>query len=306
MPARRKRRALRLSKPKPVKKVLYFFIFLFGLLLLLFFGLRSKNFSGNEKTSLVIKNADSSVSVIILDPHLKEIHTLNIPPDTEVEVAGDYGSWKIKSIWQLGEQEGIGGELLSRSVTLGLKMPTPLWADSDASGLIVPGFPRIFNALFSPYKTNLSFADKLGILFLSLSVKNTKRVTIDLEETSYLEKETLPDGEEAFVVVKSPPSSISALFADPILSSKIISVSIKDASEKPGLAEEVGEVVEVLGGKVSSIEKIEGLAENCLLKANDIAVLETLERVFDCKSAKSAVGNFDLEITIGKVFAEKY
>ncbi len=306
MPARRRRKALRLKKTKPNKKIIYFFLFSFCLLVFLFTALKPKNWNGEDKVSLVIKNSDQSISVVVFDPLLKEIYNIRIDPNTEIEVAGEYGKWKIKSIWQLGEQEGMGGELLSRSITLGLRMPVYLWADNVASGLVEPLSSNLLSSFFSRYKSNLSLGDKFKFLVFSLKVKNTNRVNINLENTSYLERKVLISGDEGFIVAQNPPESISAIFADPALSSKIFRVAIKDGSEKPGLAEELGKVIEVLGGKVSSIEKIQKLDGTCMLESNEVAALRTLEKIFDCETTRSEVGNFDLEVSLGKDFAKMY
>lgn len=303
---RNRKKKIRLIKPKWLKSLPAILALIFFSIIFFRLFFRSDNFANDTKTSLVIKNGDSSISVIVFDPRIKEIHTLIIPGNTEIDIAGGYGKWKIKSIWQLGEQEGLDGDLLARSVTRGLKMPTFLWADSRAGGLVSPRFSTIIPALFSPYKSNLSLGDKLGMLILSLQVKNTKRVTINLQDTLYLDRAMLSDGEEAYVISASPAQYISAIFADPYLSGNVVRVAIKNASGEPGLAEEVSKIIEVLGAKVSSIEKAPNQEGRCILIANDENLLKSLKKLFGCDASVGQIGNFDLEITLGEKFADYY
>jgi hypothetical protein len=307
MPAKRDKRLLRSKKVKTKFKFIFLLTFLITLIVVLFFVLRTKEWSGEEKMTLVVNNDDLSVSIIVFDPVLGEIYQLIIPGDTEIEVAGGHGIWKIKSIWKLGEQEGLSGELLARSITMGLKLPVYAWADSDAIGLTEPGFPSSFKAIFSSYKSSLTFGDKLHMFIFSARVKNTKRVKLNLADTTFLERGTLSGGEDGYRVAETPPQIISTIFSEPALSNKVVRVSIKDATNKPGLAVNVGKVLEILGAKVTSVETTSDYDGVCLLKASDRKIMTIMLNVFDCdKTSDKPGGSFDLEITLGKNFAGSF
>jgi hypothetical protein len=63
--------------------------------------------SGNKLT-LVTTN-DSDVRVVVYDTEIEKITTIEIPGDTLVNVPRSLGSMRIKNVWQLGENEDLGG-----------------------------------------------------------------------------------------------------------------------------------------------------------------------------------------------------
>jgi hypothetical protein len=307
MPANRKKRRNNLKKPKQGKKRYLFFLLVLFLTAFLFFILRADKWNGKDKLSLVVKNEDYSLSIIVFDPELEEIYDLKIPGNTEIEVAGGYGVWKIRSLWALGQQEGLGGELVARSVITGMKIPVYAWADEQALGLVNIGFRPSFRALASSYNSNLIFGDRLRLLIFSSKVKNTNRVSIDLGNTAFLEKTILSDGEEGYRVTRVPPQRITAIFSEPIISNNIVRISVKDSTEKPGLARNAGSVIEVLGGKISSIEMITGFEGICILRSKDERISKILLKVFKCEEVFiDPQQSFDVEITFGAGFPGKY
>lgn len=307
MPAKRKRKSISSNRKKFKKKYLYYLFFIIILIIGLFVVLRTNKWNGKDKLSLVIKNNDYSLNIIVFDPELEEIYNLKIPENTEIKVAGDLGIWKIKSLWGLGDQEGQGGKLAARSITVGLQLPVYAWAEEQALGLANPNIKLSLIALFSSYKSNLIFGDKLRMLIFSTKVKNSKRVTINLSDTNFLEKRVLSDGEEGYVVAQKPPQNILAIFSEPILSAGITRVSIKDSTEKAGLAENVGRIIEVLGGKITSVQTTKDFDGVCILESKKEKVLEILLKIFECEESNVKPDqSFDVEITLGRKFSSKY
>lgn len=307
MPAKRRKRYKKIKLPGNYKKFIFFFFIIITLLFAAFFVMRTNKWNGKDKFSLVINNSDNSLSIVVFDPSLEEMYVLGVPGNTEIEVAGDYGLWKVKSLWLLDKQEGLHGQLIVRSITMAMKIPVYSWADEQAHGLVNPGLRPTIRALFANYKSDLSFADKLRLVMFSSKVKNTKKINIDLSQTSFLEKKTLSDGEEGYKIAEFPPQRISAIFSEPELAGGIVRVSIKDSTGKQNLAKNVGGVIEVLGGKISSIENLEGFDGFCILKSKDEKKLSLLLRVFDCEEYSiSPDQSFDIEITLGKKFISEY
>src|SRR3989304_7037936 len=224
MPARRKinsgknnkRSLARLASGKKRSKIfIYLFLIILTFSLFLFFVTSRKYWDGEERLTLAVQKLDGDVNVVTFDPITSEIINIAIPGDVEVEVANQLGVWKLKSVWDLGKQEELEGTLLARTVTKHFKFPVFLWAQSEASGFYEGNVSGLFKAVFFPYSTNLNLADRVSISLFSLGVKNTKRFEIKLEETSYLHKSVLADGEEGWKVVGDAPQDITSLFADP-------------------------------------------------------------------------------------------
>lgn len=307
MPAQRKKRTLKFKVKRTVPRFTLLILLSSVLFLLSVFIFRTDKWNGKDKLSLVVRNSDSSVSLIIFDPTLSEIHNFRIPADTEVKVAGGYGVWKIGSLWILGEQEKLSGLLLARSITMGFKMPVYAWADAPANGLSDPGLLSSLKSILTPYKSNLSFRDKLGLIIFSSKIKNSKRININLEETAFLERQILAGGEEGFRLALIPSQRILTVFSEPYLSSGVVRVSIKDGSQDFGIAKDVGSVIEVLGAKVFSIENTVDFEGVCKLKSKDKKILEIFMKVFECEeNSLEPDFPFDIEIVLGKDFGKKY
>jgi len=76
---------------------------------------------------------------------------------------------------------------------------------------------------------------------------------------------------------------------------------------KFGIAEALGEVIEVFGGKVFSIEKGSEADSGCKVSAKVAQNAAKIALLFPCSVVDQPPdGNFDLEITIGKKFMEDY
>ncbi len=306
MPARRKIYRGNKSRKHP-KVFVYLILILLALFIFFYFVISRKYWNGEDRLTLSVQKLDGDVNVVTFDPKTSEIINIVIPGATEVEVANQLGVWKLKSVWRLGEQEDLVGTLLARTITKHFKFPVYLWAHDEASGFYEGNIFALLKATLYPYSTNLTLSDRVSISLFSLGVKNTKRFEIKLEETGYLRKSTLADGEEGWQIVGKAPQDITSLFADPSFSEKAYRVVITDATGKANLAKEVGEVIEVLGGKISSVNRKDVDPGGCEIRGKDKAIALKVVRLFPCKLGNLAPqGNFDLEMIIGEGFAKSY
>lgn len=306
MPARRRklRKKRNLTSGLKLASLVVFLILMLGLGL--FWSLRNGVWDKNEKLSIVT-NQENSVTITTLNPRVGEITNINIPGNTQVEVAHQLGTWRIESVWQLGNDEGLEGKLLAKTVTKYFKFPVYAWSGEGLIPLVSGNPVNILKSLFTPVSTNLTFGDRIQIALFSMGVSNTGRVNIDLVDTPHLKKTRLVDGEEGYIVVREPSQRILSVFADTTISKGGFRVFIKDQTSMPGLAEEVGKILEVLGAKVASIEKREGESvEHCLVRGGK-KTAERVARYFGCDVSESELGEgFDLEIVLGENFIEGF
>lgn len=304
MPAR-KRKEVRLLKKANIRKIfVYLLLFGFPALSILLAKNSQKYWNGEDKLVVAI-HGERNVHIAIFAPSQSEIVDIVIPENTQVDAAGQKGVFKIQKIWELGETSGLGGELLSRSISKHFKFPVYLWADKTALGFLDLSPTGLFKAIFYPYSTNLSFGDKLGLGLYSITVKNTKRESIDLSETSYLRKSQLLDGTSGFVVEGDPPPTLSSMFVSPEISQGIYRIMIRDATGRFGLAEEVSQVLEVLGGKVTSIVREKEGDGACEIKGKNKKFNEVVARILPCEVSGEET-NFDIELYLGKDFVRRY
>lgn len=317
MPARKKRNYRRRlisrrvasdDKGKRKEKLLAFFFFILLLVLtILYLYTRSDFWDGKNKVSVVIRKENGAVVISTFDPKVSEVTNIEIPANTEVQASRSLGTLKIKNIWQLGENQGLSGQLLAETVTYHFKFPVVAWADSQALNFSKTNFISLVKAVIIPYKTNLKVGDRIRIALFAVGVKNPKRVEIKLTETSYLKKMQLTDGSEGYVVSGSFPKELLVVFSDPQISEKGTTVSIKDATSRTDIAEKLGEIIEVYGAKVGQVKKIEEEEFDCEVRGKDNKIVEKLAKLFSCsESAEKIESAFDIEIKIGEEFGKRF
>lgn len=261
--------------------------------------------NNKDKVSLVYKRGDGNIAVTVLDPTLSEMTTMVIPADTQVDVARNYGTILIKNVWQFGINEKIGGKLLAETVTQNFLFPTFLWSEND------PGFDKgnvgsILNFIFFPGSTNINFGDRLRIGLFSLNVKKISSDVINLGESRFLEKKKLSDGNVGYETSGKISERLTVYFSDNDFSGKIVKIGIIDATGGYEVSDKLGEILEVLGGKVVSVEK-KTVAEDtdCQISSVSTVLAKKVARIFSCKVGQEKA-NFDLDIKIGKKFADRF
>lgn len=95
----------------------------------IFVKLNTKHWNGHDKVGFAFKLGNGDVGVTVADPKLTELTTLVIPGDTEVDVAENYGTLRIKNVWQLSQNEKLGGRLLPETITQNFLFPISLWTN---------------------------------------------------------------------------------------------------------------------------------------------------------------------------------
>lgn len=261
-------------------------IILLLVIVLTFFIFKNKSWNGVDKFSYVSSDTDGNVTVTVLDPKLLEVTKIKIPSDTEVNVARNYGVLKIKNVWQLGVNEKIGGKLLAETVTKNFLFPVTNWQNDDDS--------------------NINFIDKIKINIFLKKINDIDKTEIDMGKGQFLIKAKLEDGTSGFKLPSNISGRLTSYFADTNLAEKNIKISIVDGSGKSGLAENLGAILEVIGGKIVSIDKKQNMDEfDCTVTGANNNAVENVNNLFNCEIVKSET-KFDLEIIVGKKFASRF
>lgn len=306
-PARR----TRLTSLKNEKKVrnrlrrILFLAGLMGLLVLLF--TYSTHFRGQEKLTIVSPTSDGDIQVTTFDRGRGEVTSVRIPADTEVTLARQLGTWRLRSVWQLGVNEDIGGKLLAETVTKNFKFPVYAWTDIQGSALIGTDLISKTKAIFYPYDTNLGFGDKVTLALSSLGIKNSDRLEVDLTETTYLKKTKLKDGNEGYLISGRMPQNLIVVFAEAEMTDDEVIIILKNFSGSKSLSNQVAGVLEVLGGKVAAnIDELED-DRDCEVMAKKDVLAQKISSLFNCQILTGLPeGNFDLELRVGQRFAKRF
>jgi hypothetical protein len=304
-----RRRALIEKKRKTAKfSGLFFKLFLptiFVLIVFAVFKFNTKYWNGSDKFVFTNKLESGDVAVNILDPKLNELTALVIPKDTQIDVARNYGELPIKNVWQLGLNEKIGGRLLAETVTHSFLFPVFLWSSSDAYSLVSGKGFGIIRFIFFPKSTNIPFGDRFAAGLFALQVDTAGRNVVDLGKNQFLSKQKLNDGQIGYVLNGEISPRLTVYFSDNSFAEKSLRVAVGDATGYPGVAEKIGQVIEILGGKVVSMNKKDPMNIDCQVTGKDSNIVKKIANIFSCKIGKNST-DFDLEIELGQAFAKRF
>jgi hypothetical protein len=302
------RKARKVRKARSKNFILKFMVLV--LLIFIYVGfvfLRPKYLNGQDKLVMAV-NGEDGVYVSVFDPGSLSQTNIFIPKDTQVSVAGELGSWKIGSVWQLGVNEKMDGGLLARTVSKNFGFPVVGWAGTWGLGFVNGHFRDLVKSVFSSYQVNLTMGDRLRLAILVLKIPNEGKDDIDLAKSPLLKKTRFLDGGDGFVISGKIPEKIAAIFPNGRISKANLKAKIVDSSERSGLAEKVGNIIETMGVKVAVISKDEKRENfDCRVSGIDKSLVLNLSRILGCsENLKKETDNFDLEVVLGSGFPQKF
>lgn len=275
----------------------------------LYLKFTTKYWDSHNKVSFVFQKSSGDVAVTVLDPMLGEQTTLIVPGDTEINVAHNYGVFRIKNVWQLGLNEKFGGGLLAQTVTNNFLFPTFLWTSEDIAS------PWQF--IFTPKLTNISFGDRLSMVMFAFKVKNIDKTEIDLGKNQFLKRQILTDGLPGFVMNGPVSGRLTVYFSDNNFSinavtGQNIKFGLIDETMSPGVSNNVGSILEVLGGKVVSIEKrtsddkkAEQNNLDCQVYGKNIDAVKKVATLFNCQKTLDKT-DLDMVMLMGIKFGKRF
>ena len=290
--ARRQKRIARKNKvsSKPLLKFLV--LILIPLVALLLVKFTTKYWNGEDKVSVAVQNGDGSVGVLLFDPALEEETIFTIPAETEVNVSQNLGTIRIKNVWQLGINEGVGGSLLSKTVTKNFFFPVFLWSDETPDSV----------KFITTKNSNVPIGDRIRILYFTTRVKNLSKNQIDLGKSQFLTKMKLSDGALGYIIPGAISERLTFYFSDDAFSQKVLRVYLVDATGTFGVAENFGKIIEVMGGKIVTVEKVQKEESECTIWGAEKGAIRKISNLFDCKIENKKT-DFDVEIKLGSNFS---
>ena len=273
--------------------------------LLVILKLDTKYWNGNDKFALAFRLSSGDVAVSVLDPKLSEMTTLVIPGDTQVEVARNYGELRIKNVWQLGVNEKLGGGLLAGTIAQNFLFPVFLWSDSDAAALSGSNLAGILHFILFPKSTNITFGDRVSAGIFAMQTRGSGKNLLDLGKNQFLAKQKLNDGQLGYILSGVISPRLTVYFSDNDFAAKSLRVAIGDATGIAGVADKVGQIIEVMGAKIVSVDKKSIADGGCTVFGSDNMAVKKVAALFSCKVSRDK-GNFDLEIDLSSAFAKKF
>ena len=309
-PAQRRKKLRDFKKKKTTKKLNIFLLFLLFSTLVIFglYFFNSKHSSGNLKISMVYPDNSGNIVVATFSKKEKEITLIKIPQNTQLEVSRQLGSWKAKSLWQLGINEKYEGLLLQETITKNFHFPISIWADEKVSGFVSGNFIKLIKATIFPYKSNLSLGDRFNLFYISFGIQNKKISSFNLSEWEILKKIKLTDGEEGYVLSKDIlPINIMSSFSEPINSDFGYLVQIVNATGSRSVAENIGKTIESMGFKITSIKEESSNNDiDCFIYGKDKEVIKKMSLIYSCSTQVNKNNDFDIVIKLGSKFLKRY
>ena len=212
---------------------------------------RAYTWDGSTNINLVFKS--DQVAVLSFNPEQNTLTIVKIPEETYIYVPGGYGSWPLRSVYNLGQSEELpkGAELLISSLRSFLGIPFDGYLEIAAE-------PEDFvNRLKNPLaiieiwgnmKTNLTPSEFLRLCLSLKGVRFDKVKSFDLASLNLLQESTLGDGQKVFIADNIKIDAFSNKLSEDKMGSERISVAIFNTTEVPGLAQKAARMVLNMGG----------------------------------------------------------
>jgi hypothetical protein len=288
----------------PILRLLIPLLILLGIIM--YFKINTRVWNGTDKIAIAYRMENGDVGITVADSKFEEITTLIIPGDTQVDVARNLGTMRIKNVWQLGVNERIEGVLLPETITQNFLFPVFLWADLDASGLGSGNIGQILHFILIPSSTNISLGDRMAIGFYAVKVKSFGKTEINLGKSQFLSKQKLSDGQSGYVILGRPPERLTVYFSDNEIMGGNLRMNIVDATGESGISEKVGEILQIVGGKVVSVDKKVQVEDmDCVVFGINSKIVDKISQLFSCRIGKEK-STFDLDIQMGSKFAKRF
>ena len=288
------------------KLKIFIWVLVFIIIFAIYCFMRKSLWDGKSKLNLAVR-VENFLTVLIFDPENSEIVRIIVPGETEINVSRGLGVVPVKNLWILGEKSGIGGKLVSETVTRSLLIPTIYWADKEALGLGEGSKLAVIKTLFSFYKTNLPLADKVKITIFALTVNNSRITDISLQELGYIKKAILKDESEGYLIADKFPNELLAVLGDDEISDGQVRVSIRNSTGNVLIPQDIGKIISVMGGKVSSVESNPLNDSDCLVVGSKKSIVVKIASVFSCDwELRGSESLFDVDMSIGSEFLKRF
>lgn len=218
--------------------------------------IKSYLWDGRSNINLVVHSRQ--ISLVGFNPVESKVTIVNIPDNTYLKVSDKFGSWKISSVYGLGQSEkpAVGNTLLVGSISLMLGLPVDGFLFYKGDSLTVD---LIGNLKQNPYSALRSINDletnltpiELFKLYKGLSsVRFDKIEVIDLQDAGLMEEDKLADDSIVYQPDLIKLDSIAPNFYENQITQEQLTVAIYNATDYPGLAQKVARLVKNIGANV--------------------------------------------------------
>lgn len=268
--------------------------------------------SWEGKTRFTVAVAGNSVLVVSYNPFDNSLSEVLLPQDMYVETTFGYGNYRLGKVFEVGELDKRGGELLKTTV-------------SETLGVSLDGFVKLNNQdlpwekteknfflnllISSPrVKTDLSVLDLGRFALKAFFVKSPKITFLNLQRAGVLETEILPDGNKVLTVNSQLDRVLKDLFREDSLILEKLELTVFNSTKIVGLAEKASRLLGSMGLLVVTTANYVKPLSSCEIYTTPSLVktltVKKLARVFACTVKNEVFGESRSDISL--VLGEKY
>lgn len=249
--------------------------------------------SNRYSYNVAIKAKD--IGLINVDPINKQLTVLSIPDNTYLEVPKGYGWWGLDKVYQLGQEQipPIGAELLHLSLQNMMALPLDriIIVDQKNQSKTVAELVTEWrsNPVFAwlglrNISSNFTPAEKWQFLLSLSGTRQDKFRLLDLYQTDITNNRLLPDSSRVLGVNQI---KLDLFIRDQLIDQQIFhegyAIAVYNATDHPGLANDLARTITNLGGNVIISSNSEVLADHSSVILQDadssIAKSSTFERL---------------------------
>ena len=235
----------------------------------------TKTYSWNKKSVYNVafiqhpNDQNPAISVVSFQPTEQKAVVLHLSANIYSEVAKGYGTWRLGSVYQLGQEESPkkGASLLKLSLTRLLAIPIdavvfpPDSTKYEDTEQLLTSFRKnvIPDFLYlSRIESDLTKWEALEFYYQISKVRADKIDSLNFERSAITESKLLPDSSRVLGVnTVRLDLFIREKLADPTITRENIPVAIFNATEQTGLAQELARFVTNIGGNVIIVQNME-------------------------------------------------
>jgi|GEM_PF-6278936 len=311
------------------KNFFYFFVIFLSILLslIVLLGLAIKKefnktvWDRNSKISFVLNT--NPVAVSTLDPKENTILIIIFPQDIYEETPNNLGTYKLTSLWKLGNLEKKQGLILAKTLQNTIGTPIDGWIGINDSWNITENptkndinlykkkisnlnsFTKIFKNYFSNnFRTNFSIFDILSLRNSISNIRSDKIVILNLGKLDVTYKLNLPDGSKGKMIDKNLLENITQnIFEDKNIKKEGLSINVKNATNIIGLGAKFSRIINKLGAQVVKIDNTPEKDQSICYTSKEFINSFTLVRIkkfTNCDILEKEIKDADIEVIIGK------
>lgn len=223
-------------------------------------------------TVIVYKN---DLVIVRFDPSGNSMLFVNLPGNLLLDTAGGYGQYQLKNVFDLGENEKRGDDLIKKTLMKNLHVPIHLLVDC-----------RKFNFKNDSIFSTLECMEHRNIRPLTLLVYAGTKSGKNIESKNLSDYRVLLKSdvqENTFQLTENVFNRLEFDFSQDMSLDQINNVRIETQNES-SLPDYLADVIKTMGGRV--VEGVSGksvVSSGCTVSGGDRNFIEDIGRVFNCK-----------------------